>query len=144
MKCGWKGGDCGDVDADAATWRPPTLAEERHDERHLLLPLHRRRNSSQMGCSTCSAGSQMLPSEAGVGCCGTGADAASWQQLPTNQGAPSPEPMAAATATMNATARGRSCMRSRSAFQQSLPHSAQKLWHNSHQSPMADVVSRSG
>ena len=50
MKCGWKGGDCGDVDADAATWRPPTLAEERHDERHLLLPLHRRRTSSQMGC----------------------------------------------------------------------------------------------
>ena len=45
VNCGWKGGDCGDVDADAASWRPPTLAEERHEERHLLLPLHARYKS---------------------------------------------------------------------------------------------------
>ncbi len=41
MNCGWKGGDCGEVDAEAASWRPPTLAEERQDDGHLRLPLHR-------------------------------------------------------------------------------------------------------
>ena len=37
---GCMGGDCGDVDADAASWRPPVLVDERHDDRHLLLLLH--------------------------------------------------------------------------------------------------------
>lgn len=28
------------MEAKAASWRPPMLAEERHELRHLLLPLH--------------------------------------------------------------------------------------------------------
>ena len=49
VNCGCRGGDCGDVDAEAASWRPPTLADERHDERHLLLPLRGAQSGSPQG-----------------------------------------------------------------------------------------------
>ena len=49
VSCGCRGGDCGDVDAEAASWRPPTLADERHDERHLLLLLHGAQFGSPQG-----------------------------------------------------------------------------------------------
>ena len=57
VSCGCRGGDCGDVDAEAASWRPPTLADERHDERHLLLLLHGAQFGSPQGwaCKTRAA-----------------------------------------------------------------------------------------
>ena len=57
MNCGWKGGDCGDVDAEAASWRPPTLADERHDDGHLRLLLHTRTISESIGNRACCTSS---------------------------------------------------------------------------------------
>ena len=66
------------MDADAASWRPPTLAEERHEERHLLLPLHKGNQITQWRPTASVTGSLVSCLQAALLYTGEDAGVASW------------------------------------------------------------------